>query len=57
MFYGIETWCQGEDEMMILRRTERAMMRATNDDNLIKKRNSQKVIDLLGVGKTLAPLS
>ena len=40
VLYGSETWCLRENEMAILRRTEKAKMRATCGVKLIEKRRS-----------------
>ena len=45
ILYGSQTWCLRENEMAILRRTEKAMMR----DKMIEKRKSQELICLLGL--------
>ena len=37
MLYGSETWCLRENEMAILRRTKRAMVRAMCGAKLIEK--------------------
>ena len=37
MLYGSETWCLRENEMEILRRTEKAMVRAMCDAKLMEK--------------------
>ena len=52
MLYGSETWCLRENEMAILRRTEKAMMRATYGVKMIKKRRNQELISLLGLKDT-----
>ena len=38
MLYGSETWCLRENEMEILRRTERAMVRAMCGVKLMEKK-------------------
>jgi len=38
MLYGSETWCLNEKEIAILRRTERAMLRAINGVKLMDKK-------------------
>ena len=52
MLYGSETWCLRENEMAILRRTEKAMMRATCGVKMIKKRRNQELMSLLGLKDT-----
>ena len=38
--YGSETWCLRENEMAILRRTERAMVRAMCGAKLMEKKRT-----------------
>ena len=49
MLYGSEAWCLREKEMAILRRTERAMIRAMCGD----RRNSEELMDMLGIKESL----
>ena len=53
MLYGNETWCLRENEMAILRRTERAMVRAMCGAKLMKKKRATKedVEDAIGDGE------
>ena len=57
MLYGSKTWCQKKDEMAILRRNEKAMMRAMCGVKIIKKCKSQELISLLGLKDTLDGLA
>ena len=57
MRYGSETWCLRENEMAILRRTEKAMMRAMWGVKIIKKRRSQELVSLLGLKDSLNGLA
>ena len=57
MLYGSETWCLRENEMAILRRTEKAMMRAMCEVKIIEKRRSQGLMSLLGLKDTLDGLA
>ena len=41
MLYGRETWCFRENEMAILRRTKRAMVRAMCDAKLMEKKRTE----------------
>ena len=41
MLYGSKTWCLRENEMAILRKTEKALMRAMCEVKIIEKRRSQ----------------
>ena len=56
MLYGSETWCLKENEMAILRKTEKAMMRAMCGVKMIEKR-SQELMTLLGLKNTLDGLA
>ena len=40
MIYGSETWCLRENEMTILRRTERAMVRSMCRVKLVNRKNT-----------------
>ena len=55
MLYRGETWCLKKNEMGILRRTEKAMMRAMCriKIKIIEKRKSHKLMSLLGLKDTL----
>ena len=57
MLYGSETWFLRENEVAILRRTEKAEMRAMCGVKLIEKRKSQKFMSLLGLKDTLDGLA
>ena len=52
MLYRSETWCLRENEMAILRRTEKVMMRAMCRVKITEKR-SQELTSLLGLKDTL----
>ena len=41
MLYGSETWCLRENEVAILRRAERPMVRAMCGVKLVVKRNTK----------------
>ena len=53
MLYGIETWCLRENEMPVLRRTEKAIMRAMCGVKMMEKRRSQELMSLLGLADIL----
>ena len=53
MLYGSETWCLRVNEMAILRRTEKAMMRAMCGVKIIEKRRSQELMSWLSLNDTL----
>ena len=42
MLYGSETWCLRKNEMTILRRTDKAMMRAMRGVKLIEKKKEPR---------------
>ena len=46
MLYRSEAWCLREKEMAILRRTERAMIRAMCGVKLLNRRNSEELMDM-----------
>ena len=48
MLYGSKTWCLRQNEMAILRKTGKSMMRAMCGVKLIKKRG-QELMSLLGL--------
>ena len=49
MLCGSEAWCLREKEMAILKRTERAAIRAMYDVKLLDRKNSEELIDMLGI--------
>ena len=53
MLYESEAWCLREKEMTILRRTERAMIRAMCGVKLLDRRNSEKLMDMLSIKESL----
>ena len=57
MLYGSETWCLRETEMAILKRTEKAMMRAMCGAKMIDGRRSQELMSLLDLKDTLDGLA
>ena len=57
MLYGSETWCLRENEMAILRRTERAMVRAMCGVKLMDKKNTEELMCMLGIEETLDRLA
>ena len=48
MLYGSETWCLKENEKAILRRTERAMVRAMCDQKVVDEKTTEEQMDMLG---------
>ena len=57
MLYGSETWCLRENEMAILRRAERAMVRAMCGVKPVEKRNTAELMDMLGLQETIDGLA
>ena len=53
MLYGSEMWYLRENEMAILRRAKKAMMRAMCKVKVIEKRTSQEFMSLLSLKDTL----
>ena len=53
VLYGSETWCLRESEMAILRRTERAMVRSVCRVKLVDRKNTEELMEMLGLKKTL----
>ena len=53
MLYGSETWCLRESEMEILSRTERAMVRSMCGVKLVDRKNTEELMEMLGLKETL----
>ena len=53
MLHGSEAWCLKEKEMAVLRRTERAKIRAMCGVKLLDQRNSEELMDMLGIKQSL----
>ena len=53
MLYGSETWSLRETEMAILRRTERAMVRSMCGVKSVDRKNTEELMEMLGLRKTL----
>ena len=49
MLYGSETWCLKKNEVAILRRTERSIVRAMCGVKLVDKRNTEELMNMLGL--------
>ena len=49
----IGTWCLGESEMAILRRTERAMVRSMCGVKIEDRKNTEELMEILNLKKTL----
>ena len=57
MLYGSEAWCLKENDMEILRRTERSMVRAMCRVQLKDKKRSMDLIFMLGLKATIDQLA
>ena len=57
MLYGSETWCLRENEMAVLRRTEKAMVRAMCDAKLMVKKRTEDLIEMLGLKETVVQMA
>ena len=57
MVYGSETWCLRENEVAILRRTEKAMIRAMCGVKLMDKKNTEELMGMLGLKETVDKLA
>ena len=53
ILYGSETWCLKENEKAILRRTERAMVRAMCGQKVVDRKTTEKQMDMLGLKETI----
>ena len=57
MLYGSETWCLRENEIIaILRRTERAMVRAMCGAKLMEKKRTENLM-MLGLKETVVQMA
>ena len=52
MLYGSETWCLRENEMIILKRTERAMVRSMCGVKLVDRKNTEDLMKMLALKET-----
>ena len=50
-------WCLRENEIAILRRAKRSMMRAMCNVNFVNKRNTKELMDMLGLKKAADKLA
>ena len=57
MLYGSETWCLGENEVAILRRTERAMVRAMCGAKRMEKKRTEDRMEMLGLKETVVQMA
>ena len=57
MLYGSEVWCLKENEMGILRRTERAMVRAMCGVKLMDRKKTEDLMQMLGLEESVDQLA
>ena len=57
LLYGSETWCLRENEMVILRRTERAMVRAMCGTKLMEKKRTEDLMEMLRLKETVVQMA
>ena len=57
LYYGSEAWCLKENEKAILRRTEKAMMRAIYSEKVVDRKMTEEQMDILGLKKTVDRLA
>ena len=57
MLYGSETWCLRENEIAILRRTERPMVRAMCGAKLMEKKRTEDLMEMLGLKETVVQMA
>ena len=57
ILYGSETWCLKENGKAILRRTERAMVRAMCGQKVVDRKTTEEQMDMLGLKETVDQLA
>ena len=57
MLYGNETWCLRDNEIAVLRRTERAMVRAMCGAKLMEKKRTEDLMEMLGLKETVVQMA
>ena len=57
ILYGSETWYLKENEITILRRTERAMVRAICGQKVVDRKTTEEQMDILGLKETIDRLA
>ena len=57
ILYGSETWCLGENEIALLRRTERAMVRAMCGVKLMDKNRTEVLMEMLGLEESVVQMA
>ena len=53
ILYGSETWCLKENEKVILRRTERAMMRTMCSQKVVDRKTTEEEMKMLELRETI----
>ena len=57
MLYESETWCLRENEIAILRRTERAMVRGMCGAKLMERKRTEDLMEKLGLKETMVQMA
>ena len=57
ILYGSEAWCLNENKKAILRRMERAMVRAMCDQKVVDRKTTEEQMDMLGLRETIYRLA
>ena len=57
MLYASEIWCLRENEMAILRKTERAIVRAMCGAKLMEKKRTEDLMEMLGLKETAVQIA
>ena len=57
MLFGSDIWCLKENEKAILKRTERAMVRAMCSQKVVDRKTTEEQMDMLGLRKTIDRLA
>ena len=57
ILYGSETWCLKENEKAILRRMEKAMVRAMCGQKIVDRKTNEEQMDMLGLKETIDRLA
>ena len=57
ILYGSETWCLKENKKAILRRTERALLRAMCGQKVVDRKTTEEQMDMLGLKGTIDRLA
>ena len=53
ILYGSEAWCIKENKKTILRRTEKAMVRAMCGQEVVNRKTTEEQMDMLGLKETI----